>query len=136
MGRIAIEGMKFYAHHGYYHDERKLGNHFGVDVYVDTDFRQAAESDALESTINYEGIWAMAKQVMEERSYLIEHVAWNLYRAVTDRFPEITYCKVRVTKMHPPLQGEVARTFVELDSHSMENGGSPVLGQQASKKAE
>ena len=122
MGRIAIEGMKFYAHHGYYHNERKLGNHFGVDVYVDTDFRRAAEEDALPHTVNYEVIWELARETMETRAYLIEHVAWNLQQAIVQRFPELTYCKVRVTKFHPPLQGEVDRTYVEVDSHSMENG--------------
>jgi dihydroneopterin aldolase len=124
MGRIAIEGMTFYAHHGYYHDERKLGNHFGVDVYVDTDFRQAAEEDALPRTVNYEEIWALAREVMDRRAYLIEHVAWNLYRAITDRFPQLSYCKVRITKHHPPLDGPVARTFVELDTHGVEGGGA------------
>ena len=115
MGRIAIEGMKFYAHHGYYHDERRLGNHFLADVYVDTDFQLAAESDMLTATVNYEDIWELTRQVIEGRSYLIEHVALALYRAIRHRFPQVNYCKVRITKLNPPIQGEVDRTYVELD---------------------
>ncbi len=116
MGRIAIEGMKFYGHHGYYHNERRVGNHFIADVYVDTDFQAAAESDALNETVNYEEIWQLTREIVEGRSYLIEHVALMLYRSVRSHFPQVYYCKVRITKLNPPIEGEVARTYVELDS--------------------
>ncbi len=108
--------MKFYAHHGYYHDERRVGNHFLADVYVDTDLERAAESDDLRDTLNYEGLWELTRQVMESPSYLIEHVALALYRAIRSRYPQVHYCKVRISKLNPPLQGEVARTYVELDT--------------------
>ncbi len=118
MGRIAIEGMKFYAHHGYYHDERKVGNHFIADVYLETDFQKAAESDELSGTINYEDIWELTRQAMEEPSFLIEHVALRLYRSIRERFAQLSYCRVRISKLNPPLKGEVARTWVELDSEN------------------
>jgi len=118
MGRIAIEGMKFYAHHGYYYDERRVGNHFEADVYVDTDFQVAAETDDLAETVNYEVIWELTREVMQGSSYLIEHVALQLYRSIRARFPQVTYCKVRIAKLNPPIQGEVARTYVELDAEN------------------
>jgi dihydroneopterin aldolase len=124
MGRIAIEGMVFYAHHGYYHDEQKLGNRFAVDVYLDTDFRLAAESDNLPETINYEDVWKVVGETMKERAYLLEHVAYNVFRDISARFKSIQYLKVRITKFNPPIPGEVARTFVELDSVDMKKIGS------------
>ena len=37
MATIALEGMRFYAYHGYYEEERTLGNEFILDVYVNTE---------------------------------------------------------------------------------------------------
>ena len=37
MATIALEGMRFYAYHGYYEEERILGNEFILDVYVNTE---------------------------------------------------------------------------------------------------
>ncbi|MFT7588821.1 MAG: dihydroneopterin aldolase [Limisphaerales bacterium] len=119
MGRIAIEGMKFYAHHGYYHDERKLGNNFSVDVYVDTNFSSAGREDDLEKTVDYEKIYAVTKEIMEDRSYLIERVAIMIHKAISKKFNQISYCKVRVSKLNPPIKGEVERTYVEFDSNDL-----------------
>ena len=37
MGKIAIEGMQFYAYHGYYKEERHLGGSYMVDVVIESD---------------------------------------------------------------------------------------------------
>jgi dihydroneopterin aldolase len=115
MGKIAIEGMKFYAYHGYYAEERRVGNHFEADVYVHANVQQAAESDDLQATVNYEVLWELTRDAMQEPSFLLEQVALRLYRSIRARFPGVAYCKVRIAKLHPPIQGEVARTYVEVD---------------------
>ncbi|RZK29989.1 MAG: dihydroneopterin aldolase, partial [Hymenobacter sp.] len=33
MGQIALEGLEFFAFHGYYDEEQKIGNKYGVDIY-------------------------------------------------------------------------------------------------------
>jgi dihydroneopterin aldolase len=48
MGLIAVEGMQFYAHHGYHKEEQMLGGKYTVDVYLKTDFNEAAATDKLE----------------------------------------------------------------------------------------
>ncbi|MDX5443432.1 MAG: dihydroneopterin aldolase, partial [Hymenobacteraceae bacterium] len=47
MGQIALEGMEFFAFHGFYDEEQKIGNKYGVDLYIKTDLHAAAESDDL-----------------------------------------------------------------------------------------
>ena len=37
MATIALEGMRFFAYHGYYEEERILGNDFILDVYVNAE---------------------------------------------------------------------------------------------------
>jgi dihydroneopterin aldolase len=33
-GKITLEGMEFFAHHGYYQEEQKIGNKFAVDIMI------------------------------------------------------------------------------------------------------
>ena len=75
MNQIALEGMAFYAHHGYYTEERKRGNNYVVDVYIDYDMESAADSDHLSDAINYERVYAICEEEMGKPRHLIESVA-------------------------------------------------------------
>ena len=63
MGQITLEGMEFFAFHGFYDEEQKIGNKYGIDLTINTDLRRAAESDNLDETVNYEVLYAL---VLEE----------------------------------------------------------------------
>ncbi|MFN8276708.1 MAG: dihydroneopterin aldolase [Chitinophagales bacterium] len=115
MGKIGIEGLQFYAHHGYYKEEQVLGGKFVVDVYLQTDVSAAANSDQLDQTINYEEVYQLVKTAMEERSKLLEHVAQRILSNIKSRYPQLESVKVRVSKHQPPLKGSVDRVFVELE---------------------
>lgn len=112
---IAIEGMHFYAHHGFYKEEQVIGGNYQVDVYLQTDFAEAATNDALDKTINYENVYRIARQVMTEKSKLIEHVAYRVLTQIFEEFASVHQVKVRVSKINPPVKGTVDRVFVELE---------------------
>ena len=65
MGKIVLEGMKFFAYHGYYKEEQTLGNHFLVDVYVELYSQEKNE---------YETIYLIVKHEMAKTSKLLENV--------------------------------------------------------------
>ena len=116
MGLIGVEGLQFYSHHGYYKEEQVLGGKYVVDIYLDVDLTEAAASDQLTKTINYEQIYQLTKSEMEAHSKLIEHVCKRILDAIKSQFPTVAYIKVRVSKHNPPLKGNVERVFVELES--------------------
>ena len=116
MGTVAIEGMQFYAHHGYYHEEQKLGGHYQVDIYVDMDLSKAAETDELEDTLNYEEVYVLVKEEMANSTKLIEHVGNRILKRLKAGHQQIELAKVRITKLNPPLQGYVGRVFIELEA--------------------
>jgi dihydroneopterin aldolase len=115
MGVIAVEGMQFYAFHGYYKEEQTLGGKYSVDVYIKTDFLQAAENDLLQKTINYETIFAIAEKEMQQSSKLIEHVGNRILNAIIIEFQNISHIKVRINKFQPPLKGNVDKVYIELE---------------------
>ena len=47
MAIIALEGVRFFARHGYYEEEQVLGNTFVLDVIVNADIELAAATDEL-----------------------------------------------------------------------------------------
>jgi dihydroneopterin aldolase len=115
MGLIAVEGLQFYAHHGYYKEEQVLGGKYTVDIYMDVNFAEAADSDDLKKTIDYEKVYSLTKQEMAIHSRLIEHVCKRIAHSVKNHFAEIEKLKVRVSKHNPPLKGNVERVFVEIE---------------------
>lgn len=115
MGLIAVEGLQFYSHHGYYKEEQVLGGKYIVDIYLKIDFEEAAETDDLRKTINYEEVYQLTKLEMEVHARLIEHVCKRILDKIKQRYPNLQYIKVRVSKHNPPLKGNVERVYVELE---------------------
>ncbi|HRG90992.1 MAG TPA: dihydroneopterin aldolase [Chitinophagales bacterium] len=115
MGLIAVEGLQFYSHHGYYKEEQVLGGKYMVDIYMNIDFDEAAETDDLKKTINYEEVYQLTKQEMEVHARLIEHVCKRILDKIKQRYPNLQHIKVRVSKHNPPLKGNVERVYVELE---------------------
>ncbi len=107
--------MQFYSHHGYHKEEQILGGKFIVDIYMQVNITEAAETDRLDKTINYEDVYQLIKTEMEQRAKLIEHVCKRIVNTLKMRYDNIQHLKVRVSKHNPPLKGNVERVFVELE---------------------
>lgn len=115
MGKVALEGMEFYARHGYYEEERKIGNKYSVDVELDVDFTDAAMEDKLDGTVNYERVYEVVAEVMNIDAQLLEHLAGKMIRQIRDEFPQINAVKVKVSKYNPPIKGLCHRAVVTLE---------------------
>lgn len=115
-GVVALEGMEFYARHGYYEEERVIGNKYSVDVFITVDFTGAAEDDRLEGTINYERVYEIVTEVMKIDALLLEHLAGKMIKAIHQEFIEAKEVRVKVSKYNPPIKGLCQRASVELSS--------------------
>jgi dihydroneopterin aldolase len=114
--KINIEGIKLYAFHGCLEEEAKIGANYIVDVYMITDFSKAAVSDELTETIDYCAIYEISKKQMAIRSKLIEHVCKRIFDEIRSEFKTIISLRVKLTKLSPPMNGNVERVSVEMES--------------------
>ena len=114
MGQIALEGLEFFAFHGYYDEEQKIGNKYGVDLYIKTDLLAAGESDKLTQTVNYEVLYRLVAEEMRAPARLLEHVAHRVLDRITAELPHVRKVKVSVSKFNPPLGGICHRARVTL----------------------
>jgi dihydroneopterin aldolase len=129
MAIIALEGIHFYAYHGYYEEEQILGGHYILDVYVDANISkatiadelyEAADEDADEDqaplSVNYETIYLLCKQEMQIKSKLLESVAQRIADRIDGYFENSRGTKVRLRKLQPPLPGKVDQAYVEVQT--------------------
>lgn len=114
MGLIRIEDMEFYAFHGHYREEQIVGNHFLVDVTVETDTDAAGKSDELRDTLNYQTAYLVVKREMETTSNLLEHIATRILDALYNELTGIIRATVKVSKLNPVMGGRIGRVSVEL----------------------
>jgi dihydroneopterin aldolase len=115
MGQIALEGMEFFAFHGYYDEEQKIGNKYGVDLYIETNLQSAATSDDLHETVNYETLYNIVLDQMKIPARLLEHIGHRIIEKVQAKFPKVKSVKVKIYKFNPPLGGICHRAMVTLE---------------------
>lgn len=109
---IELKNMRFYAYHGVFPQETVLGNEFEVSLTMDADITKACQTDNVEDTINYADVYDLVNEEMKIPSKLIEHVAHRIFEKVKNRYPQITFLKIRLAKLNPPVNGEVERSEV------------------------
>ncbi|NME68364.1 dihydroneopterin aldolase [Flammeovirga aprica] len=103
---IALEGLEFFAYHGFFEEEQKIGNKYGVDLFVDTNFDDAAQTDNLEGTINYMDLYEIVKEVMNVSSKLLEHLGQKIVDEIYKKWPKSALqVRVKIKKFNPPIGG-------------------------------
>lgn len=112
---IGLSRMEFYAHHGVYEEENKIGTTFIVDIKVYTDASLACLNDDLSGTVNYETLYSIVKNKMASPVKLIEHVAELITEEIRMNLPAVEKVYIRIQKMHPPLGAKIEASFVEYE---------------------
>jgi 7,8-dihydroneopterin aldolase/epimerase/oxygenase len=112
---VKIKKAIFYAYHGVLSEEQSVGGRFEADVYMYTDFRNAAIHDNLKETIDYNAVYKfMYKLALDQKYYLIESLAYKIAAELLRKFNTISKIIVRVRKNNPPLGGFVDSVEVEV----------------------
>lgn len=114
MGLISLTGMEFFAYHGCNPEEQKKGNKFNVDLEFFTSTDEAEKNDDLTKTVDYQKIYEVVKQEMDIKSKLLENVAHRILTAVFEKYPALGSAKIVVSKLNPPLGGNVGKVSVTL----------------------
>lgn len=112
--RIRLVNMVFYAYHGVFAAERRLGQRFEVDVDLAADLRRAGQSDDLADTLNYAEVYNVVKNAVTERPYhLLEALAERIAGDILASF-EVAEVTVRVRKPGAPVGGLLDYAEVEI----------------------
>lgn len=114
LSEILIDDMEFFAYHGFYPEEQKIGCKYSVSLRITTSLAQPGQTDDLNHTINYENVYTLVREIMETPSKLIEHVAQRIMNTLIQHYPVIEHLDVTLYKYNPPLGGQVNRVGIHL----------------------
>ncbi|OEY72554.1 dihydroneopterin aldolase [Salegentibacter salarius] len=112
MGNIKLKNIKVFAYHGCLDEEGKIGSDYRVNLKVKGDLSHSAKTDALADTIDYVHLNKIVKEEMAIRSKLLEAVAERILKRVLDEIILVQKVKVEVSKINPPIGGNVAMVSV------------------------
>lgn len=122
MSKIYLEEVKIYAYHGVLPEENIIGTYYILNLEIHTDLWIAAESDDLNDTISYAEINEIIHNEMKINSKLLEHVAGRIITKIREKFDQISYIKLRITKTSPPMKGEMKGASIELEKSFLLGG--------------
>lgn len=114
MGTIRLNNIKVYAYHGCLIEEGQIGSDYRVDLRVNADLSEPAITDKLQDTVDYVHLNRIVKEEMAIRSKLLEQVCKRILDRTFNEIPMITKAKVEVSKINPPIGGDVASVSVAM----------------------
>ncbi|MEE8601588.1 dihydroneopterin aldolase [Euzebya tangerina] len=117
MDSIEIRGLRVFAHHGVFREEKRDGQTFVIDVTLTADLAAASTSDDLADTINYgELSHRVADAVRDTQFDLIERLAGHLLDLVMAD-ERVQTAEVRIAKPSAPVGVDLDEVAVRLTRH-------------------
>ena len=117
MGTIKLKNIRTFSYHGCLIEEGKIGSDYRVDLEVKTDLKLSAETDDLHDTVDYVLLNKIVVNEMAIRSHLLEHVAKRIIDKVLKESKTVTKVKVAVSKINPPIGGDVEMVTIEMEEN-------------------
>ncbi|TAE00956.1 MAG: dihydroneopterin aldolase [Bacteroidetes bacterium] len=117
LNKITLEQIEFFAYHGVFEEEQKIGNRYSVDITVFVDFSATETEDSIKNTVNYGKLYEIVKEQMMIPSKLLEHIAYKIKNKVFESFAEVEGVEIKVSKFNPPIGGNCQRATVSLQEN-------------------
>jgi 7,8-dihydroneopterin aldolase/epimerase/oxygenase len=115
MGQIYLENIRTYSHHGCMKEETIIGCEYRVDLWVGADLTVASSSDNINDTPDYVVLHQIVVDEMKIPSRLLEHVAQRIIDRIKSTVNGLNHIRVRVSKINPPIGGDVQSVSVLLE---------------------
>lgn len=116
MGKIRVNNIRIHSNHGCLKEEMLIGSDYRVDLEISADLSLPAKSDKLSETVDYVHLNNIVKEEMGIRSNLLEHVAKRIIDRIFQEIANVTNIIVEVSKINPPIGGDVESVTAVLES--------------------
>jgi len=107
LGTIKVKNIKVYAYHGCLIEEGKIGSDYRIDLSVKANLQKSSKSDHLSDTVDYVHLNKIVKEEMFIRTKLLETVADKILVRILKEISIVDSVKVKVSKLNPPIGGNV-----------------------------
>lgn len=114
-----MHGAEFFAYHGFYSEEQKLGSRFVVDIEVGFEPPGQINETDLGNTVDYELIYEIACNEMKHTRKLIETVAQAIIDEIKKKYAFVDTIQVSIKKLNPLLGGVVGYSTVIINHNGI-----------------
>jgi len=115
MDIIKLKNIRTFSYHGCLIEESKIGSDYTVDLEIRADLAKSMQTDELDDTVDYVHLNKIVTEEMAIRSKLLEHVAKRIVNRVFDEIPAVLHVVVGVSKINPPIGGDVQAVTIEIE---------------------
>ena len=106
--QIVLTGIHGFGYHGLFEHEREDGQDFFVDLELSVDLTAAAQSDAIEDTVNYAEITDLVvEEITSNPVNLIEKLAARIAERVLNQHIKVQSVVVTVHKPQAPVAAQL-----------------------------
>ncbi|MBK8458762.1 MAG: dihydroneopterin aldolase [Phyllobacteriaceae bacterium] len=101
-----MKNCAFFARHGVMAEEETLGQRFYVDAVLTVEPARPLDDDAIEATVDYGVAFTVIEKIVTgQRRFLIEALALDVAKALSQRFPSVARAEITVRKPNAPVAG-------------------------------
>ena len=118
--RVRLRNMVFHAYHGYWDEERQVGQRFEVDIELKFDIRPSAATDHIKDTVDLYKVYQTVQRVVTENSFkLVETLAEKIASSLLVEF-DLQEVHLWVRKPNSPVPGIC--DGIEVEIHRLRPG--------------
>jgi dihydroneopterin aldolase len=117
MDIIKLKNIRTFSYHGCLVEESKIGSDYTVDLQIKADLKRSMQTDELEDTVDYVHLNKIVTEEMAIRSKLLEHVAKRIVDRVLKEIPAVMNVIVDVSKINPPIGGDVQAVTIQIEEN-------------------
>ncbi|WP_461615791.1 2-amino-4-hydroxy-6-hydroxymethyldihydropteridine diphosphokinase [Clostridium sp. Marseille-QA1073] len=116
MDKMYIKDLEIFANHGYFQEEKKLGQKFILSFELDIDLSRAGEEDNLDKTVHY-GILCdeIEKEFTRMSHDLIEKAAEEIVNFILLKYEAINKVKLKLKKPWAPVRKHLNYVAIEIE---------------------
>ncbi|MDH6062119.1 dihydroneopterin aldolase [Chrysosporum bergii ANA360D] len=115
MDCIHLTNIRCYGYTGYLPEEQVLGQWFEVDVKLWLDISTAANTDAIEDTVDYRSVINSVQLIVKTAKFvLVEKLAGTIADSLLQQCDRVTQVQVIVSKPAAPIPDFSGRISIEL----------------------
>ena len=110
---IELRQLRFFAYHGLFPGENRVGTDFEVDLSASYD-NPKSTINKLTDTINYVRLYEIVKKRMAVPTNLLETIAMEIAETIKQEFSAVNNIEISIYKLNPPIedfQGQVGIRF-------------------------
>ncbi|MGV3529000.1 MAG: dihydroneopterin aldolase [Flavisolibacter sp.] len=99
---ISLNGLRFFADHGIFTEEKKVGHEFELNISMEMN-EPPGGVQHISDTINYAEVYRLVQHIFRQRKLLLETLAVEIAGTIKKQFPQAENISVTITKFSPPI---------------------------------